>query len=204
MNGDQFEVNQKMPLTAAPGTAWAYNTVAYHMLYRLIEKATGENLEAYAQRKLFGPLGMEHHRWIKSQSGAVTNYYRLQCSTRNLGRFRAIRTPRRCLGGPAACQQTVLQAGHQPFAGPEPRLWLLVVAERPGVLRNHGRSESRHGKLEVPGRARDLVAAMGAEGQNVLIVPSLDLVVVRQGESPRESTMAANLLRQVILAIKDQ
>ena len=76
-----------MPLKAAPGTAWHYNTVAYHMLYRLIEKATGENLEAYAQRKLFGPLGMEHHSWIKSPAGTVTNYYRLQCSTRDLGRF---------------------------------------------------------------------------------------------------------------------
>ena len=44
---------------------------------------------------------------------------------------------------------------------------------------------------------------MGAAGQNVLIVPSLDLVVVRQGDSPKDPAMAAKLLEQVILSIKD-
>ena len=84
---DQFENNLKMPLKAKPGKSWAYNTTAYHLLFRVLEKATGEGLEAYSRKKLFDPIGMEHADWLKNTVGDLTNYYRLQCSTRDMGRF---------------------------------------------------------------------------------------------------------------------
>jgi CubicO group peptidase (beta-lactamase class C family) len=204
LSGDQFEMIQKMPLKATPGSAWEYNTLAYHMLFRLIEKATGENLEEYAQKRLFGPLGMEHHRWIKSQAGAVTNYYRLQCSTRDLGRFGlfALRSGewegRQLVSKPYFKQATTPSQDLNPAYG---FLWWLNARESATTLA--GLRAARAG-LRFPGAPRDLIAAMGAQGQNVLIVPSLDLVVVRQGEAPKERAMEARLLQQVILSIKDQ
>ena len=61
--GDQFGHNAKMPVVAAPGQKWRYNTPAYHMTFRLLEKATGTSLANWTSEKLLSPLGMRHSRW---------------------------------------------------------------------------------------------------------------------------------------------
>jgi CubicO group peptidase (beta-lactamase class C family) len=195
--GDQFETGLKMPLTAKPGEVWAYNTNAYHMLFRLLEKATGENLEAYSQRKLFGPLGMEHPGWIKAQAGGVTNYHSVQCSVRDLARFGlfALR------GGKWGDKQLVSEQYFRQATSPSQKLnpaygflWWLNNPEAAAVSRRVAR------QLLFPGAPCDLFAAMGNEGQIALIVPSLDLVVVRLGDSPQDGDFPARLLQQVILS----
>jgi CubicO group peptidase (beta-lactamase class C family) len=46
-----------LPLMEQPGTAWRYNTGA-HVLGILIERASGQPLEAFLHERLFAPLGM--------------------------------------------------------------------------------------------------------------------------------------------------
>jgi CubicO group peptidase (beta-lactamase class C family) len=173
------------------------------MLYRLIEKATVESLEAYSQWKLFGPLGMEHHSWIRSQAGTMTNYYRLQCSTRDLGRFGLFALRGGQWDGTQLISKAFFTQATTPSQDLNPAygfLWWLNARESPtpgaGI-------QTATPALKFPGAPRDLIAAMGAEGQNVLIVPSLDLVVVRQCESPKNPALAAKLLQMVIQSIKD-
>lgn len=43
-----------------PGTDWYYSNSAYFILGGVIEKATGEKLADYMQKRLFKPLGMTH------------------------------------------------------------------------------------------------------------------------------------------------
>jgi len=198
VKGDQFEVNSKMPLDHEPGTVWNYNTAAYHMLFRIIEKATGENLESYAQRKLFGPLGMEHTSWMKDETDGVTNYYRAICSTRDLARFGlfALR------GGRWEDKQLVskefFKLATTPSQNMNPAygfLWWLNADK--GTSARGGNREYRFG--DAP---RDTIAAMGAQGQIVIAVPSLDLVVVRQGNRPKNA--ASLSIAPFVGSIKDE
>ncbi len=46
-----------LPLLEQPGAAWRYNTGA-HVLGVLLERASGQPLEAFLRARLFGPLGM--------------------------------------------------------------------------------------------------------------------------------------------------
>ena len=46
------------PLKSDPHTAFDYCSTAYALLGRLIEKLTGEDLDSYAAKRLFKPLGM--------------------------------------------------------------------------------------------------------------------------------------------------
>ena len=194
--GDQFEALWKMPLAEKPGTAWRYNTPAYHTVFCLLEKATGVKLDEYSQTKLFGPLGMEHTTWVKVGAGDVNNYFHLECSTRDLGRFGLFAQR----GGEWAGRQLVSKDYFKLATSPSQNLnpdygflWWLNAQESSG---------RRAARRSFPGLPHDLIAAMGREGQYVLIIPSKDLVVVRQGESAGEASFATDLLKQVIAAIK--
>jgi CubicO group peptidase (beta-lactamase class C family) len=134
----------------------------------------------------------------------VTNYYRLQCSTRDLARFGlfALR------GGQWDGQPLVSKAffseattASQDLNPAYGFLWWLNAKETNQPMAG---LSSAMASLKFPGAPRDMIAAMGAEGQNVLVVPSLDLVVVRQGELPPDRALAAKLLMRVIESMNDK
>lgn len=51
-------IKLKAPLKSDPHTAFDYCSTGYVLLGKLIEKLTGEDIDAFAFRRLFGPLGM--------------------------------------------------------------------------------------------------------------------------------------------------
>ena len=73
---------------------WAYNTAAYHLLFHILAQAVGETVEAFAERRLLGPLGMSRTQWITSPGsgarGPVTSYYSASSTARDLARFGAL------------------------------------------------------------------------------------------------------------------
>lgn len=48
------------PLTAVPGTRWAYTNTEYYLLAYIIEKLSGQSYGAYLSDHIFKPLGMSH------------------------------------------------------------------------------------------------------------------------------------------------
>ncbi len=46
-----------------PGERWNYSNESSQLLSAVLEAAAGESLVEYAQRRLFGPLGI-HHTWL--------------------------------------------------------------------------------------------------------------------------------------------
>ncbi|NLA86451.1 MAG: beta-lactamase family protein, partial [Clostridiales bacterium] len=54
----------KAPLAADPHTVFSYCNHAYFMLAKLIERLTGEDIDSYASRRLFLPLGMTDTHFI--------------------------------------------------------------------------------------------------------------------------------------------
>ena len=196
--GDQFAALWTMPLAEKPGTAWRYNTPAYHTVFRLLGKATGIKLEDYSRQKLLGPLGMEHTSWVKVASGDVINYFHLECSTRDLGRFGLFALRGGQWDGRQLVSKDYFKLATSPSQQLNPDYGFLLW------LNAQESSARRSARRTFPGLPQDLIAAMGREGQNVMIIPSKDLVVVRQGDQPGEgeTAFATDLLKQVIGSIK--
>lgn len=48
-----------------PGAKWQYSGEGYVLLQRAVEAVTGENLDAFMQRQVFGPLGMTHSAYTR-------------------------------------------------------------------------------------------------------------------------------------------
>jgi CubicO group peptidase (beta-lactamase class C family) len=57
-------VQLSAPLTADPGTGFNYCNTAYNLMKKLIEKLTGETIDAFASRRLFKPLGMRDTHFL--------------------------------------------------------------------------------------------------------------------------------------------
>jgi CubicO group peptidase (beta-lactamase class C family) len=200
VTGDQFALDAAAPLRDPPGRRWAYNTAGYHLLFHVLVRATGEPLETYARRRLFGPLGMDHTRWITSEGrgehGPVTNYYSAASTARDLVRIgdlvlgRGAWNGRRLIGEPALA--TLLR----PSQALNPSYGLLWWCNALPGNDAYGRGPG----LRFPSAPRDTVAALGAGGQMVLIVPSRNLVVVRHGEAPQSASFGDDLLARTLNA----
>ncbi|MCS6622549.1 beta-lactamase family protein [Roseibacterium beibuensis] len=199
--GDQFTINAAMPLREPPGTRWAYNTAAYHLLFHILARATGETVEAFAERRLLGPLGMGNTRWITSRGegawGPVSNYYSASCSARDLSRFGALIlgggawNGRRLIGAERLHSLVIPSQDLNPSYG---LLWWLNALPGKDAF---GRGDN----LRFPSAPRDTVAALGAGGQMVLVVPSRGMVVVRQGDVPTSATLGDDMLAAALSAL---
>jgi CubicO group peptidase (beta-lactamase class C family) len=63
----QFTLNQ--PMDAEPGEKWAYSSGGSHLMSGVIRQATGMFATAYAERYLFGPLGINDYHWKTTPRG---------------------------------------------------------------------------------------------------------------------------------------
>lgn len=196
VTGDQFALNAAAPLRDAPGTRWAYNTAAYHLLFHVLARATGETVDAYAARRLLGPLGMDGTVWVtnagRGADGPVTNWYSAACTARDLQRFGAmVLAVGRGLISPGS-----LAALTTPSQSLNPSYGLLWWSNALPGFDATGRVPGRR----FPDAPHDVVAALGAGGQAVMLVPSRGLTVIRQGNPPRRATGLADLLGAAVAA----
>lgn len=58
-----------LPVATEPGTQFNYNSGVSHLLSAILQKATGQTAAAYAEKKLFGPLGIKDYRWGQDPQG---------------------------------------------------------------------------------------------------------------------------------------
>ena len=205
--GDQFAINSAAPQAVPPGSRWSYDTATFHLLYHVIGRAVGEPFEAFAQRNLLDPLGMEDTAWVtgvgQGADGSVTNYYSARCSARDLARFGLFAQR----GGQWAGKQLVSAAYLRAATSPSQELnpaygYLWWENAKPGRGAGVGAGGAEASGYKFEGSPRDTFAAMGAGGQVVMVVPSLDLVVVRQGRNPESTGMLPALLASVCAAVR--
>lgn len=200
VGGDQFAINAAMPLRDPPGARWTYNTAAYHLLFHILERAVDRPLADFAQDHLIGPLEMTRTTWITSQGqgegGPVTNYYSAEATARDLARFGQLVLNGGVWQGRRLIGEATLRTLLRPSQALNPSYGLLwwenAQAGHDAVGRGQG--------LRFPSAPRDTVAALGAGGQMILIAPSRDLIVVRQGDAPQSATLANALLAAALRA----
>lgn len=152
---------------AAPGNVFEYNSGLSMMLGALLVRSTGASVEAYAERRLFRPLGIENFYW--RPLGSVTS------TTANADTGGGLFLTGRDF---AKLGLMVLRGGRwDGVAVIEPE-WaeLLVGAETPAL--EYGYHWWRL-EYELGGQMLPVGYASGFGGQRIWVVPAFDLVVVQ-------------------------
>ena len=152
------------PLAAPPGSAFAYNSAAVHLLGVVLEEATGRSLPAWADEVLFGPLGMAGAVWEPSADGRVNAGSGLDLRPRDLAR----------LG------QLLLQRGWSGDRSVVPEPWVDRSTRRGFTWIADGGAVGpvSYGLLWWVDLARDAYFAEGYRGQFLYVVPDMEMVVV--------------------------
>lgn len=187
-----------LPVVAERGTVARYCSAGVVTAGRMVERATGEPLPAFAQRTLFGPLGIraDDVRW------------NFTLSAENAGTFAQLYLrPRDMLKLGILFQQEGRWGGRQVV----PAEWVRRSMARHTEIGDQGYGyywwrQWLNVPVEGERRRVDMVLASGNGGQKIYLVPSLDLVAVFTGgaynaeDTPPNAVMATVLLPALLAA----
>ncbi len=181
---DQTQFAIDLTQQHAPGEWWEYNNSAIQTLERVLEVATGEDVEDYAKARLFWPIGASM-AMTRDAAGNPQTYQGISASCRDLARFGYLYLR----NGTWANQVQVVPADWIAASiVPSTSLnsaygfmwWLNVDGHwiKPSApLREEG-----DGQL-FPDAPDELYAAVGALGQVIVVDPVEGYVFVRLGDA---------------------
>ena len=174
-----------LPYLAEPETRWNYNSGASNLLSRLVSQTLGggpDETLAFMRHELFGPLGMTSATPRFDDAGHFVGSSHLYASARDYARFGLL----------------YLRDGTWDGRRILPEGW-VDYSRRPSE-----QSQGLYGAhfWVVPG-SLGIFHCSGAEGQRILIVPKLDLVVVRVGKTaPHKVAAVVRYCKELVDAFR--
>jgi CubicO group peptidase (beta-lactamase class C family) len=163
------------PMLAVPGKDFRYDSGGVILLSSMLKNRTGLHADAYAERFLFGPLGIQKRSWHKNWAGHTHTGGGLYLTARDTARFGLLYLQ----NGRWAGEQIVPEAWvresfrtHVEFEAKGPKgpgaigygyLWWVFFPDPQG----NGRQE--------------IYAALGRNAQYIFVIPEHDMVVVVNG-----------------------
>jgi len=160
---DELAYAAARPRDVAPHTVFNYTSGGSMLLSGVLAKATGMSAEAYARTKLLNPIEMSKVDWWSDAEGHTLTYCCVDTTSRDFARFGLL----------------YLNKGNWNGKQVVPARW---VADSVKGSRVEPETYGYQWWLEdVDGVPHDLFQAEGHDGQFIYVVPSLNLVVVRNG-----------------------
>ena len=166
------------------GAAWEYSNVGVQLLEPVLRRSTGMTVDAYAQEKLWGPLGIEAE-WDRDGNGNVQTYQNVRASCRDHAKFGYLYLKRGCWDGERVVEEdwveTATTTSQDLNRGYGYLFW--VMGQEPTL--SSVSFEEIEGGIH-PFTPEGTFAARGLGGQIVEIIPALDMVIVRSGVAPQD------------------
>ena len=172
------------PRRHEPGTVFAYDNGAAHVLGAMLADAVGEPLADFARERLFDPLGIADVVWPRDPEGRYFGFGHLRLRPRDIAKLGEL-----YLGGGSYRGRRVVSAefvaeatrpqtpGGPPEDVPYGYLWWTATEPFPHFF------------------------AAGYAGQSLTVVPELELVVVTTGEEARLRPGWRNARHAVLAAL---
>ncbi|MEM7188453.1 MAG: serine hydrolase [Pseudomonadota bacterium] len=160
MATDRYRYVLDQPIVGPPGEAWNYSGGATVLIGRLIEKGTGMRLDAFAEEKLFSPLGITEAGWNGRTEAEPSAASGLRLSANSLAKIGRMIIANGVVDGVQIVPADWLEWSMSPHTG---------------------NSQMRYGYFwwMLPGEGKPpFVAALGNGGQRFSINPGARLVFV--------------------------
>ncbi len=187
-----------LPMSHAPGETWVYNSGCSLLLSQILRDSTGQAVDAFARKHLFGPIGIEKWNWSITKNSVINTAWGLAMSRRDMARFgMLILNEGRWQDRQVVPAEWIRRSTGVKVLGTEDYFpyaygyhWWRLQDPEPTVA-----------MLEV----NDAYFALGFGGQFIFIVPHLDLVVVSTASNfgPDEALFLKLLRDHIFTAVMD-
>jgi CubicO group peptidase (beta-lactamase class C family) len=184
------------PLSATPGTRWAYSGGTTALLARVVMDAvggTGEAFQRFARTRLFDPLGMGPVTVEMDASGAPIGAHYVFAAPRDWARLGELLRTDGVVGGRRLLPPRWTDLVATPTLDTDYGAgWWTVRTDR-GLFAP---------MLRAAGVPDDTFYALGNTGQTTAVVPSRGLVVVRMGSTTEPQEGLASLAGLLTSAVR--
>ena len=203
---DRDAVAIKLPLVAAPGSAFAYGPSHLQILNEVLRrKLNGRSTVSYIQQNVLSPLGLKDLDFKKDGRGNPLPASGFELTAREWARFGELVLGRGNYRGKQIAPSNLLsQAFNGSGANPSYGLTMWLNRESPNA-----REIDYERELDLKWQRAlwfsicfcraappDMVVALGSDYQRLFIIPSMNALIVRQGMSAKFSD--ANFLHLVL------
>jgi len=152
-----------LPQKTAPGAKYAYDNIAPSILLGIVERATGQKLLKYAQKKLFKPLGMTSVGWDTAADGLPFGGFGISMPPRDMLRFGYL----------------YLNNGRWEDKQIIPADYVAVTPPRSKAREAYGYMFWNYKPLPFDKSYK----ASGAYGQEIVMLPEWDIVIARTADA---------------------
>ena len=173
-----------------PGTKWDYNNSAVQTLEAVLRKATGEDVAAYAKKRLFAPIGMRDTTWAHDNAGNTTTYSGIDSSCHDLARIGYLMMREGAWKDKQLVSDSFVTEATSTSSQLNAAYGLLWWVNKAGHVVTIERAAGFHadeppyeGQL-APDVPEDAFWALGYGNEYVAVIPSEGVVAVRMGSRP--------------------
>jgi len=183
-----------LPMARAPGDMWTYASANSFLAGATVEVATGQSLAAFAEERLFGPLGIDDYDWQSTPMGRTVGQGNLSMRARDMAKI----------------GQLYLDGGRWNGQQILPEAWVAasITAQHDVPWTNYdgyGYSWYTH-TLTVGERAFDYFFASGNGGNKIYVFPEEQMVVITQSAAYNTRSgqqRSLDVLKRVLAAVAE-
>lgn len=174
------------PFQAEPGSTFLYAQTAVTVLVAVVEAATGEDFGDFARRELFEPLGIPRIQWHwgRDGSGRIQGFAFLDMAPVAWARLGHLLLDEGMWGGRRLLDADYILQGREGTEANPGYGFLWRTNSGDWNIDSGFPHYERKDEPNWPGLPRDAFAFSGLFDQHVIVIPSLDMVVVRMGFPP--------------------
>jgi len=178
-----------LPLLHKPGTYFEYTQRVPDLLAFVVQRAVGQDLQRYAQKRLFGPIGIakDDYFWLRDRSGNTYGYANLFLPSQQFGRIGLLLENGGTWRGRRLIGRGYMKGLRAPSAQNPCYGYLVWLNKGPCVTPSIFARRTLKGQI-LASAPDDLFATVGAFQQNNFVIPSLGVVVTWTGEGGDIST----------------
>jgi len=186
-SADWIQFMLDLPMAEAPGTRFEYCNGASFLLSAIIQKATGMKTLDFAEKNLFGHLGITELSWPANPQGITIGWGEMRLKPRDMAKIGYM----------------ILKGGSWQGKQIVSRNW-VNKSTQPHIKagwHQYGYQWWR-GNAIIDNRVIETIWAWGHGGQFIFVLPALDLVAVftaKHYENPGYSERTFNMMNQYIL-----
>lgn len=180
---DSVAMLMKRPFEAVPGTRFNYAQTAVTALAAVVQAAVGEDFQTFAQRELFDPIGIERNAWEwgRDSAGNTQGFAWLAMTPPAFGRLGRLLLQDGRWGGRQLIGSDYIAAARKGTAANPCYGFLWRNNDGVGCGQTGPLLGVETAVNWMPTVPTDAYALAGMFDQLVLVIPSLDMVVVRMG-----------------------